>query len=1154
MRSALRIVAAAIALAGCADPPPPRPVAPRAGAILGTFTLREHLGHPWDDEVVHFDFDVPDLGDLSLTNDRGEPVLFQLDGVTAAAGRRRGRVWTVASLAPRSQIGFVLRSGVQQAAARPGAAIAIEDGAIVLVNDRVAVSLPRLPGALATPVDLRALPAPIRAVRTLYGPWLGGSAWVNEGAPVLVTRAESEILERGPVRVSVRQSLSFAGGGAYTATISLGAAQEVAQVVEDADVRAPKAAMRLSMRPGLGADRVLWQTQYKAPAGANPWAVLDTEVTNGVADGDDRVVAQLRPWSFNWLPSITQWAGFHAGKGPDPALAGVLALRPSRWSPPHWDGFDRTAIPITARPGGALDLTFVLDARRADHPEDRLHREWALTAGLAAEHVTTDGARAKLRRLLIKHGELPLDEVKDFAFDFHPAAREHPSLLFGPADVARVRRQAKTDPQVAAEVARAITTMNGCGGCIDRALAAGPEACFDAFVRHHFHGELPTAYLGSDDPRWGRFLGAVIEGLAKRVVRIFLEAPERPSLGAYGPWYSEYVTQLALMLDLVAGTPYLSREKEEEARSALVLGAEVLAHPDFWNTDRGLASANPNMTAAIYLPRGLLAFALAGHPHAEGWLHRAEAHFESELATWISPGGAWIENPHYQLASLDSLFMLASVLKRAGLGDPFSDRRLASTLDYLGFLLTPPDPRFAAPKGTAPMILPAIGDAFAGDTSLFNGWMASAISAKDPAASARQQWFWKAQNRSLENAGRATGLALALTDPALPAEPPAERAGAFPGFGNVMRSSWTDPRASYVAHRTGPNIHHYHADAGSFVYYAKGAPLSIDWGNYYSPRSRGEPFYHSMVSFGATGTADELNIRGEHLGLASLPAFVSVSHGKTRGQAGHVSERHLLFVESADPMGANYLVLHDTTEGPRGLAFHENVWALSEKPEVRGADIHFPGKLGVDLEVSFVAPRAPEIAVDHWAWQEAIPRWGPFSEEQWGVHATQATSPEGFFVVLYPRAGKERAPRVTALAGGAAARVEHGEGRDVVLCSPGHPATVREGGAELSGEIAFARRYRSGALRLAVLSRGRVEMDGYRVESASPIALEIVGSAIYGVSAGEGGVATITLPAGFGSASLLVDGAPLPFRKQSERTMIVTLPAGAHRLSIRRGA
>src|SRR5262249_49541424 len=147
----------------------------------------------------------------------------------------------------------------------------------------------------------------------------------------------------------------------------------------------------------------------------------------------------------------------------------------------------------------------------------------------------------------------------------------------------------------------------------------------------------------------------------RRIVDLFLEAPERPSLGAHGPWYSEYVTILAVALDLVTGTPYLSPDKEAEARSALVLGAFVLAHPDYWNTKKGLASANPNMTSAIYLPRGILALALAGHPAAEGWLRSAEEQVEQELGHWVSPGGAWIENPYYQIASLDGLMMLATV-------------------------------------------------------------------------------------------------------------------------------------------------------------------------------------------------------------------------------------------------------------------------------------------------------------------------------------------------------------------------------------------------------------------------------------------------------------------------------------------------------------
>jgi hypothetical protein len=1155
-RSAVRILAVfavTCALPACSDAPPrvPAPAAP--AAPLATFTVREHLGHRWEDELLHFDFDVAGAGEPWLSGPGGEPVLSQIEGLRASGGRLQGRVWTVASLAPRGTLDLALHAGAAGAPSTPGAWIAREGGELVLANERVAVALPEMPGEARGPFDLAALPPPVRAVRAGKGPWLGGAAWVREGPPLAVIRASTEVVEAGPVRVTVRQRLSFADGRAYTALVSLAARQDVALITEDADVRAPGASLRLSMQPGLGADHVFYRVGANAPkAVEGGWGMLDT-----AAPSDrEEVLCHLRPWTFWWHPNVGQWAGFHAGGGTAP-LVGVVALRPSRWRPSGWDGFDRTAIPVTARladskgsKGGGVDLTFVLDARRAGHDDDPpLHREWALTAGTAAEHVTTDSYHVALRRLLVKHSEWPLDEVKDVVFDFPRPAREHPSLLFTRADIERVRRQAKTDPHVREVIEHAVTYLFS-GGDFDATLRDCPAMCFERFMAHAFQDALPTAYVGSDDPRFGRFLGGVVDGLARKIVSLFLEAPERPSLGALGPWYTAYITELALFLDLVAGTPYLTPEKEAEARSVLVLGARALAHPDYWNGPLGMASANPNMSIAIYVPRGLLGLALAGHPEAGAWLASGEEALESDVAAGISPGGAWVENPYYQLASLDTMMLLAQGLKQAGRRDYFADPRLRADLDYFGFILTAPDRRFPVPKGEPPTaIIPEIGDTFAGIRSPYNGWMAAATARTDPAYSARQQFFWQLQSRTLEYAGRAAPAILVLTDPSLPAAPPEETSAAFPGFGSVMRSSWTDPRQSYVAHRTGPNVHHYHADQGSFVYYAKGAPLCLDWGNYYTPQSRGEPAYHNMVTF---SKADRME--GALVAVRALPGFVSWSHGTTSLSNPEKTDRHILLVQAPDPMGANYLVIRDrTVDGQAPQTFTANFWVLADRPEVKGASVHFPGRMGVDLDLSVLSPRSPSFAEDHWAWKQVIHGWGEFSEDQWGVHVTKLGSAEDFFTVLYPRAGAEPAAGVTALEGGVGARVVHGEGTDVVLCSPGRPATVRDGDVELEGEVAMARRARSGVLRLALLARGSASVGGWGLAGDGPIAIEIAGGAVTGLSRGEAHGAVITLPRGFGAAVVLLDGKPIPAARDGQRVR-VELPAGAHALAVRRGA
>ncbi len=96
-----------------------------------------------------------------------------------------------------------------------------------------------------------------------------------------------------------------------------------------------------------------------------------------------------------------------------------------------------------------------------------------------------------------------------------------------------------------------------------------------------------------------------------------------------------------------------------------------------------------------------------------------------------------------------------------------------------------------------------------------------------------------------------------------------------------MRSSWTDPRQSYVAHRTGPIVSHYRADHGSFVYYAKGAPLCPDWGSAYAHAAN---FERSSVSFDIADSKLHSGANGELVGALGLPGRLAWSHGR-RGAA-----------------------------------------------------------------------------------------------------------------------------------------------------------------------------------------------------------------------------------------------------------------------------
>lgn len=1130
------------------------------GAPLQTFTVKDYLGHTWADEIIHFEFSVTTSApELTLADANGRPVPCQFAALKREGEKVSGQVWTVVTLPPDGEVSYQLLAGKPPA----GAGVELREAGeqLVLSNDRLTVYLSRWPGNLAEPRPLNALGAPLRAVGLPGGqPW-GQMRWFTEGDPLGVKSATTTVVEKGAIRMVVEQKLVLTDNRQYTMTVTLGAKQDAALIVEDTDIDSPKSGLRYSLIPGLQADHLLWNNQWRTTEHAQSWAMTDTALTFGQED----TICRLRPWSFWWLGDLTPWVGFYqAGAGP---WVGLIATRPSRWLPAGWEGFDRTELPVTVGPGPRLDVTLALAAwtRKDAAGQDTLtplHREWAITAGTTGDSLPQDATSTPyLRRQIIKYSEFPLDEVKDYHFDFTPAKadREHPFMFFTQKDVDRVRRQAKEIPTLRTLIeADAHYIINASGS--QRTLEnEGPEAYYTKNYIGNYHVEkLPEAYLGSDDPIFGQLMAAAVMGITRELFNTFLEKPSRPAIGAYGPWFSETVTRLITNYDMIAGKGLLTEAEEARARAALVFGAHVLAHPDYWNTDVGLCSANPNMTSSILLPQGLCALLLDGHPRSAQWLEGAENQFKHELRDWVYEGGAWIECPGYQAASLDGEFLLAQALKNVLGRDYFLDPKFQATMNYYGFLLTPPDKRFPTEPYQGlhpqpPMVIPSIGDMFSGWITCYNGWFAKATAETDPEFSARQQYYWNAQNQYLGSAGRAKGLTLALTDPELPAAPPGELSQAFPGFGSVMRTSWTDPLASYLCHRTGPTVHHYHNDHGEIIYAAKGATLVTDFGNCYAPVQRAESWYHPRVSFEIETSPVKGGTSGELRETRFLPRTVDYSFGESNWGGNGKNLRHLLLVKSEDPLGANYAVVRDTCTTTRTTGdFYWNLWVLAEEPQVEGSIVHFTGQQGVDLDVHVLSPQNPRIDKDNWSFKEQIYVWGWFEENQWAMRIAENGNPVDFLCLLYPRAAGQGPAQAVSLADGAGLEVTHLEGTDVILLSPGKPAEVTAGDFLLSGELVLGRKYNNGKLRLATIKQGVAAAGDWALNAAGPVAVEINGAEVRGESSGEAAqTVLLALPENYGEAVVTVDGKPVTAVRQG-RELKLDLPAGAHVFTVQR--
>jgi len=167
------------------------------------------------------------------------------------------------------------------------------------------------------------------------------------------------------------------------------------------------------------------------------------------------------------------------------------------------------------------------------------------------------------------------------------------------------------------------------------------------------------------------------------------------------------------------------------------------------------------------------------------------------------------------------------------------------------------------------------------------------------------------------------------------------------------------------------------------------------------------------------------------------------------------------------------------------------------------------------------------------------------------VHVRKRGSTEDFFTVLYPRAAGQGAAQVRALAAGRAAEVTHMEGTDLLLLSPGKPASVTSRDARLTGEVVFARRYANGNVRLAVVKGigSAAALHSWELRSDGPTAIEVQTDAIEGESTGDAHDATLVLPPDWRARDFLLDGKPAELNREP-RKLTLKLPEGPHTFRI----
>src|SRR5262249_45178426 len=209
------------------------------------------------------------------------------------------------------------------------------------------------------------------------------------------------------------------------------------------------------------------------------------------------------------------------------------------------------------------------------------------------------------------------------------------------------------------------------------------------------------------------------------------------------------------------------------------------------------------------------------------------------LAHQVNDSGAQVGSPHYADAAMGPLLSSVQQLQINGGVDYFqTDPHLANFANFYVNLLTPREVRFGGPRK-----LISSGDGSTEGSELF-GEMATGFAPSNPLLSARLMGAWNAEGKV--QSGFFGSTILKISDQ-LPVASPQLGSATFPGWCSVLRYGYDTPNetALWVTNGTFYNDHR-HQDNGSVILYALGAPLSIDWGSFYSPQTAGS-YMHSAV-------------------------------------------------------------------------------------------------------------------------------------------------------------------------------------------------------------------------------------------------------------------------------------------------------------------
>ncbi len=842
------------------------------------FTLREHLGHTWKRESVTFPL-TPDQAAktarrLALVDQDNQEVAYQVIG-DAEGGKQR-----ICFQADQPS----LESREYQFADRPGTAASdlkvTESAGELRVENALA--------GVAIRKTLQPGQAPIAAIRLRSGKWTGNSSLASKTA---VKQYTAEVAARGPVFIEVTCQTTFEDGGHWNLRFRLERGEPVVLVEEAFDA------------PGGGTFRVSLGNKtyrpthvlYRAGMGGNMGRVNSEPLGTGRA-------YLLEPWLHwwgverqgNWFALYTaapppklsidapnnrpkenlveDLIGAKPAKAvadPHPDLLMVGLLRPSVWKDPQWSGqAPHVGVNVPAQiEDGQVSVAFPLGGGS---------RAWML--GTPDKNQSISALAEKNRRVaplpqhyLIKHGDFPLNEVKDYVLSWEGDHENYPRLFVGKDDLQTLRGSLKSNP-------RELRRWEG-------------EQPID---KYNIEDPLREYFASGSERLATNIVAKSTEWLHTVVHDDLLDQNSRVTLGVAPHSQAVLLLPALNLADAALGIPSLTPELRKQFLAQLALIGYVVNRDDYWSPARGF-SANPNMTTTVAQYQVTVAALIPSHPMAKQWAAQGLQTLHGQLNQWSDEDGGWLEAPHYAMVSFDHMLGAFIMAARAGFANYLYEDRVRKVAQWFAKISTPRDIHTGGYRHHPP-----IGNTYHGESTGMFGILAGLWKERDPQFAAEMQWMCLEHGSPDLGLGWSfpcmTGYKDLLKAHGVAPQKPDYGSAWFRKTGVVLRNTIGSDRETYLHMIAGSNHEHYDFDSGSIVLWGKGRVLADDWGYI----GRHAQTYHSVLSSSATGG----NMRIAD--FSTQPAFDYVSGHKGAWQ------RQIAFVKDANPLGNNFFVIRDT--------------------------------------------------------------------------------------------------------------------------------------------------------------------------------------------------------------------------------------------------